>query len=164
MRYSRMVVIAALAAAVGFGWVRASAGEQDAAEGKAPAKAPLVTGDWVGIWGPYEAPAGVAADSTPSAGKKLKHAVARLECKVVGPSEGRFQATFSGECGRPYKYTIQVPGRTVGKVVLFQGSADLGEKDGGVYDWIGRATETEFIGFYTSQGHIGHFRLTRPQP
>jgi len=34
--------------------------------------------------------------------------------------------------------------------VLFKGTADLGPKDGGVYDWIGRATEKEFVGFYTS--------------
>ena len=61
-----------------------------------------------------------------------------------------------------YRYTIQVPGRAVGGVVLFQGSADLGEKDGGVYDWIGRATDKEFVGFYSSQGHVGQFRLTRP--
>jgi hypothetical protein len=45
-----------------------------------------------------------------------------------------------------------------------QGSATLGEKDGGVYDWIGHATEKVFVGFYTSQTHVGHFRLTRPQP
>jgi hypothetical protein len=54
-------------------------------------------------------------------------------------------------------------GRQSGDVVLFQGTADLGEKDGGVYDWIGRANEEEFIGFYTSQKHTGHFRLARPK-
>jgi len=30
------------------------------------------------------------------------------------------------------------------------GTAGLGPKDGGVYDWIGRATEKEFVGFYTN--------------
>ena len=41
-------------------------------------------------------------------------------------------------------------GRAAGKTVLFKGTADLGPKDGGVYDWIGRATEKEFVGFYTN--------------
>jgi hypothetical protein len=52
-------------------------------------------------------------------------------------------------------------GRQAGEVVLFKGTTDLGEKDGGVYDWIGRATDKEFIGFYTSAKYAGVFRLTR---
>ena len=55
-------------------------------------------------------------------------------------------------------------GRQAGDVVLFQGTADLGEKDGGILDWIGRATEDEFVGFYTSQEYTGHFRLARSRP
>jgi hypothetical protein len=52
-------------------------------------------------------------------------------------------------------------GRQAGDVVMFQGSADLGEKDGGVFDWIGRASSKEFVGFFTSRGYTGTFRLTR---
>ena len=52
-------------------------------------------------------------------------------------------------------------GRQAGDVVLFTGSADLGEKDGGVYDWIGRATEVEFVGFFTNQKYTGYFRMAR---
>lgn len=33
--------------------------------------------------------------------------------------------------------------------------------DGGVYDWVGRATNGEFIGFYTSAYATGFFNLTR---
>jgi hypothetical protein len=54
-------------------------------------------------------------------------------------------------------------GRQAGDVVLFKGSADLGEKDGGLYDWIGRATEDKFVGFYTSQKYTGTFQMSRPQ-
>jgi hypothetical protein len=54
-------------------------------------------------------------------------------------------------------------GRQAGDIVLFSGTADLGPQDGGVYDWIGRATETEFVGFFTSQKYTGHFRLARPK-
>jgi hypothetical protein len=51
--------------------------------------------------------------------------------------------------------------RAAGKTVLFKGTADLGPKDGGVYDWIGRATEKEFVGFYTNAYYTGVFTLTR---
>ena len=52
-------------------------------------------------------------------------------------------------------------GRQAGETVMFKGTVDLGEQDGGVYDWIGRANDTEFAGFYTSSHHVGVFRLTR---
>jgi hypothetical protein len=84
----------------------------------------------------------------------------RLDCAVVRKGDS-WQATFEGECGRPYKYTIKMDGRQAGEVVMFKGTTDLGEKDGGVYDWIGRATGKEFIGFYRSAKYAGVFRLTR---
>ena len=115
-----------------------------------PAAVPEVTGDWTGTWGPYE-PQPVPTD------KKKER---RLDCSVVR-KDGVWQATFEGECGRPYKYTIKMEGRQAGEVVLFKGTTDLGEKDGGVYDWIGRANDKEFVGFYTSTKYSGVFRLAR---
>jgi hypothetical protein len=38
---------------------------------------------------------------------------------------------------------------------------DLGAKDGGVYDWIGRANEKEFVSFFTSAYYTGTFNLAR---
>ena len=61
----------------------------------------------------------------------------------------------------PTSYTIKMEGRQVGKVVMFKGSADLGPKDGGVYDWIGRMTDQEFVGFFTSAGYTGVFNLSK---
>ena len=125
---------------------------------RSQAKQPKVVGNWTGTWGPFAPP-------KPNEQPKVYTAAQRsMDCKVELLSSGDWQATFEGECGRPYKYTIKMLGRTAGGVVLFQGSADLGEKDGGVYDWIGRATDKEFVGFYTSASHTGHFRLTRPGP
>ncbi len=124
-----------------------------------PEKRPGVSGDWVGTWGSYSPP----KDGEPPPSTKYTKEQLRLDCKVVELRDGKWQATFEGECGRPYKYTIQMTGRQVGDIVLFQGSADLGEKDGGVYDWIGRATEGEFVGFYTSKKYTGQFRLARPK-
>jgi hypothetical protein len=66
---------------------------------------------------------------------------------VVDSKDGVWHATFEGECGRPYKYTIKMDGRQVGGAVLFKATVDLGEQDGGVFDWVGRATDDEFVGF-----------------
>ena len=125
--------------------------------GPAQSKRPQVTGDWVGTWGIYAPPkAGEAQAQSRHSGPEL-----RLDCKVAEPHDGAWQATFEGECGRPYKYTVKMQGRQAGDVVLFHGTADLGEKDGGVYDWVGRATDKEFVGFYTSANYTGVFQLTR---
>jgi hypothetical protein len=123
-------------------------GVMHAADEPKDTPAPGVTGEWTGTWGPY------AEKPNPDA-KKM-----RLDCNVV-KKDGVWQATFEGECGRPYKYTIKMEGRQAGDAVLFKGTTDLGEKDGGVYDWIGRATGNEFVGFYTSAKYSGVFRLTR---
>jgi amino acid transporter len=52
-------------------------------------------------------------------------------------------------------------GRQVAKAVLFKGTTELGPKNGGVYDWIGRANEKEFVGFITSGYYTGSFNLLR---
>jgi hypothetical protein len=153
MRRFAAILPAALAALILAAGIQVSRAAQEP-KAKAPAKPPAIAGAWTGTWGPYS--------PDPNTASPYAKAQAKLDCKVVPLAEGKWQATFEGECGRPYKYTIQMLGRTAGSAVLFQGSADLGEKDGGVYDWIGRATDKEFVGFYTSQTHVGHFRLTRP--
>ena len=117
---------------------------------------PEIVGTWTGDWGAYDPAKGVALDK-----EKCK----QLDCKVVlkddSSSSKVWEATFEGECGRPYKYTIKMDGRQAAETVMFKGTVDLGEQDGGVYDWIGRANDSEFAGFYTSSDHVGVFRLTR---
>jgi hypothetical protein len=110
-------------------------------------KPPEVVGEWTGTWSIHK----VDPNKVPPKG---------LDCVVVRNGD-TWQATFEGECGRPYKYTIKMDGRQAGGVVLFKGTADLGAKDGGVFDWIGRANDTEFIGFYTSGRYTGTFKLAR---
>lgn len=114
---------------------------------------PDIAGAWAGTWGAYNPSQG----STPPK-STCKDLTAKVERK-----EDLWQATFEGDCGRPYKYSIKMEGRQAGKVVMFKGTTDLGAKDGGVFDWIGRATEKEFIGFFTSAYYTGTFSLTRAQ-
>lgn len=112
---------------------------------------PDITGDWTGTWSIYNPAQGAVP---------AKEVCKKLDCKVTY-SDGAWQATFEGDCGRPYKYTIKMEGRQVGKAVLFKGTVDLGAKDGGVFDWIGRSTEKEFVGFYTSASYTGVFSLSK---
>ena len=116
-------------------------------------QAPDVTGDWLGVWWSYNP---TQPASTP------KEICKALSAKVSS-KDGVWEATFEGECGRPYKYTITMEGRQAGGVVMFKGSADLGPRDGGVYDWIGRADNNEFVGFFTSAAYTGVFNMTRPK-
>jgi hypothetical protein len=152
-----------LAGVVGIGLTRAQEAQKETQpEKKTEGGAlPSVAGAWTGDWGMYSPPP--KNGEQPSALKKMMYpeACKQMDCKVEAMPDGKWQATFEGECGRPYKYTIKMLGRQAGKVVLFQGSADLGEKDGGVFDWIGRASDKEFVGFFTSKGYTGTFRLAR---
>ncbi|MBI3649942.1 MAG: hypothetical protein HY231_02710 [Acidobacteria bacterium] len=112
---------------------------------------PDIAGEWTGVWSAYHPAKGEGTE---------KELCKKLTCKVEF-KDSVWQAIFEGDCGRPYKYTIKMEGRQVGKVVLFKGTTDLGAKDGGVYDWIGRANDKEFIGFYTSAYVTGVFTLSR---
>ena len=114
---------------------------------KPSAQVPDIAGAWTGTWAIYNPSQGAVP---------AKEICKRLDCKVEF-KEGAWQATFEGDCGRPYKYSIKMEGRQVGKAVLFKGTTDLGANDGGVFDWIGRANEKEFVGFYTSAGYTGNF-------
>jgi hypothetical protein len=124
-----------------------------AAQGPGPAtgQAPDVTGRWTGNWSAFN-----PAQSSAQPKEQCK----QLDANVQREGE-IWKATFEGDCGRPYKYTITMEGRQAGNVVMFKGTTDLGPKDGGVYDWIGRATDKEFIGFYTSAYNTGVFNLSR---
>ena len=112
---------------------------------------PDIAGKWTGVWSSYSP----AQGATPP-----KEQCAKLDATVT-VENGLWLATFEGDCGRPYKYSIKMEGRQVGRSVMFKGTVDLGAQDGGVYDWIGRATGTEFIGFYTSGFSTGTFNLAR---
>ncbi len=116
-------------------------------------EAPNINGNWSGTWGIYSP----AKGTTPPL-NICKTLLAKVEQK-----DAVWQAIFEGDCGQPYKYTIKMEGRQVGKSVMFKGTVDLGPKDGGVFDWIGKANDKEFVGFFTSAGYTGTFYLTRPE-
>ena len=139
------------------GWVAVFAlaliagAEAQGQRGRGPQGPPDIAGKWTGTWSSFN-PA--------RATDQPKEMCKQLDAEIVQKGDG-WLATFEGDCGRPYKYKISMNGRLSGGVVLFTGTADLGAQDGGVYDWVGRATGSEFIGFYTSAHATGFFNLSR---
>ena len=126
-------------------------GSAQGQRGRGPAGPPEIVGKWSGTWSSFN-----PAQAT----TQPKEVCKQLDANVARNADV-WVATFEGDCGRPYKYKISMNGRLVGGVVMFTGTVDLGAQDGGVYDWVGRATNTEFIGFYTSAYATGFFNLTR---
>src|SRR5262245_20478566 len=94
------------------------------AKKQAPPKMPEIVGAWPGDWGPYDPAKGTTIDKA-----KCK----QLDCNIVLKEESgvgkAWEATFEGECGRPYKYTIKMEGRQSADTVMFKGTVDLGEQD-----------------------------------
>lgn len=129
----------------------AVAQNQTARTTQTPTQPADISGAWTGTWGIYSP----AQGTTPP-----KDICKQLDAKVEF-KDGTWLASFEGDCGRPYKYQIKMEGRQVGKAVMFKGTTDLGPQDGGVFDWIGRANEKEFVGFFTSANYTGTFNLTR---
>ena len=138
--------IDALLAAVGM-----TVADTHGQRGRGPQPPPEIAGKWTGTWSSFN-----PAQAT----TQPKEVCKQLDAEIV-KSGDTWVATFEGDCGRPYKYKISMNGRLSGGVVLFTGTADLGAQDGGVYDWVGRATNNEFIGFYTSAHATGFFNLAR---
>ncbi len=110
-----------------------------------------IDGNWVGTWSTWNPAQGAVP---------AREICKELTAKVVR-KDAIWEAAFEGDCGRPYKYNIKMEGRLVGGVVLFKGTVNLGPQDGGVFDWIGRATSNAFVGFFTSGPYTGVFNLAR---
>jgi len=142
-----------LIASVGVALAQSQNAETNQNKDQAKDSAPDINGVWTGTWGVYNP----AQGATPP-----KEICKRLDAKVER-KDNVWEAVFEGDCGRPYKYTIKMEGRLIGKAVMFKGTVDLGKNDGGVFDWIGRANDKEFIGFFTSAAYTGTFTLTRPK-
>ena len=116
------------------------------------AQQPLdISGNWTGTWSNFN----------PAQSSAQPNVVCAKLDATVALVNGVWEATFEGDCGGPYKYSIKMEGRQSGNAVLFKGTADLGQAGGGVYDWIGRAGNTDFLGFYTNAFSTGFFTLKR---
>ncbi len=87
----------------------------------------------------------------------------KLECVVIPGDDELWRATFTGYCNREFAYKVRMDGRKKAKTIFFQGQADLGEADGGVYTWTGQISGDTFVGFYSgAKGRkAGNFSMRR---
>jgi hypothetical protein len=145
-RFASLILVCFVAAA---GMMLAQ--ERGGRGGRGPAQPLDISGNWTGTWSSYN-------PNQPTAPPNV--VCAKLDAKVAKNGD-IWEASFEGDCGRAYKYNIKMEGRQSGNAVLFKGTVDLGAADGGVYDWIGRANNTEFLGFYTNAFSTGVFNLKR---
>jgi hypothetical protein len=144
----RVIVVVALLCLVGI------TGDAQRGRGRGPQPPPNIVGAWMGTWSAFNP----ARATTPP-----RELCAKLTATISQKGDV-WEAVFEGDCGRPYKYSISMEGRLAGGAVMFKGTADLGAQDGGVYDWIGRADNNEFVGFFTSAAYTGVFSMARSAP
>ena len=85
-----------------------------------------------------------------------------LRCLVRRLSGLNWEATFTGYCNRQFAYEVKMTGEKKGDKVIFSGQADLGDADGGLYQWTGEIYGETFLGHYASeQGKTGTFTMQR---
>ena len=94
----------------------ASSGSPQAS--RAPIALADAEGKWIGQW------------SGGSPNCKL------IECIAVRQKDDTWSAKFRAQCDKEYFYDVEMTGKTVGKVVVFNGSVDLGGQYG-VYNCCG---------------------------
>jgi hypothetical protein len=87
---------------VGIGLSSGASAQRGAAGNTAP---PDIVGKWTGTWSSY--------DPAPAATPPREHC-AKLDATIVLEA-GVWKAAFEGDCGRPYKYSIQMEGKQSGR-------------------------------------------------
>jgi hypothetical protein len=87
-----------------------------------------------------------------------------LRCAAKHVEGENWQATFTGVCSREFCFEVKMNGVRKGDKIVFAGETDLGEQNGGVYNWAGEIVGDKFTGKYTSTaGKDGTFEM-KPAP
>lgn len=118
---------------------------EEAAESPPPRDA--ITGRWSGTW---------QSEANDHAGD-LRAIITR---KDDGNYLARYHATYAGFL--TFETEANLTGRRTGDRVELEGEEDLGWLAGGVYQYQGHATPTEFFSTYESKHDHGTYRMTRP--
>lgn len=97
-------------------------------------------------------------------GPNAERPLGELTCTIVPRDAETWDATFSATFGGFGEYEVRLEGRRDGAKVVFEGSIDLGETSGGVFDWAGEIVDERFTGSYTSRFINGTFRMVKTSP
>jgi hypothetical protein len=112
-----------------------------------PVPADDLQGPWEGFW---------HSDSNGHNGR-LRCLISRLDDRQY---RFRYHAVYWGILRFSYNMDAEV--QRQGEAFEFQGAADLGRLAGGVYEYEGRATPSEFFSTYRSKYDHGIFKMARP--
>ena len=113
-----------------------------------PATTSGVQGAWEGVW---------LSDVNRHTG--------RLRCLLTSIDEHTFKARFRATYAKVIQvgYSVQLAAVPTATNTLFHGNANLGWIAGGVYEYAGHATPTNFFSTYRCKYDHGTFELRRPR-
>jgi hypothetical protein len=94
-------------------------------------------------------------------GPNPDRSLGELDCSIARKDAETWDATFSATFGGFGEYDVSLEGKRVDDKVVFEGSIDLGETSGGVFDWTGEIVGDQFNGSYTSKFINGTFRMVK---
>lgn len=86
-----------------------------------------------------------------------------LNCTITATGGGNYDALFFAVFGGMGEYEVPLKGTTQDGAVVFDGSVDLGETSGGVFDWKGSIVDDVFNGTYTSKFINGTFKMSKTE-
>jgi len=88
----------------------------------------------------------------------------RLRCIVVHGTNGDYRARFHANYRKIFTFNYAVPltVKQVGDSYEFAGRANLGWYAGGVYEYAGNASATNYFSTYRCKADHGVFQMHRP--
>ena len=113
-----------------------------------PAPAAEILGRWQGTW-----QSDASGHSDP------------LRCLITRNDQGEYQARFHAKYHKflTFGYAVKLKVTKSGEEFQFRGHANLHWWAGGIYDYEGKATATNFFSTYRCKYDHGTFEMTRPQ-
>lgn len=88
----------------------------------------------------------------------------RLRCVVTHDETGQYQFHYHAVYWKILRagYQVKLDVQREGDNFILKGNSDLGWLGGGVYDYEGKASPTNFFSTYKSKYDHGTFQMTRP--
>jgi len=94
-------------------------------------------------------------------GPNPEKSLGSLNCTITAKGADTWHAHFVATFGEVGEYEVPLEGKRVDGKVVFGGAVDLGESEGGVFEWGGEIVGDEFNGEYKASGYVGTFRMTK---
>ena len=90
----------------------------------------------------------------------------RLRCLMTKVDDTTYQARFHAIYWKilRFSYTVPLNVQCATNHCAFNGQVDLGKLGGGIYQYSGSTSLTNFQSTYSSKYDHGTFRMARPQP